>query len=506
MRNRLLHILSGLLLLSLFDLHGQELKPRIAGMEHDSTYMALLHKEYLLSRQLDSLEGATFEARQRFREEPQQRDEHTATILSLESQSMALQSEKRTLDNRLKTLEHDWLLKHWEQPTASQPDEEKEENRNYEAEPQKRYLTANACFRGELPASDYALLCQMQEQERDAAQCIEQYAENYALLLEKQQQHLLATEQGEADALYDQMDSLLMANNTLDSRLRELWEPIFDHKSYAYAYLLDRLNCDLLLESQIERLNEAQREADAKEGEFASDALVDYFIEKRALVSCEMEVASACQLFSARDSLQQEADYLASVEFRLPRISPERRHLLDYASIEFPKKVSYTTYTIPACTVYETGTIYRIRLMDSRYRQQANIFRGVEPLYLLQEGGRYIYFTGGFASLTEARLGCEQLTAKGFKMPVVVRWVDGKREEVSAEESDTTFRIEISGTDLLSDEVRELIREAAPGREISRMGSTFRIGGLPDPTTAEDLARKIRLKEGALTVKVVEEN
>ena len=89
---------------------------------------------------------------------------------------------------------------------------------------------------------------------------------------------------------------------------------------------------------------------------------------------------------------------------------------------------------------------------------------------------------------------------------MVVRWVDGKREEVSAEESDTTFRIEISGTDLLSDEVRELIREAAPGREISRMGSTFRIGGLPDPTTAEDLARKIRLKEGALTVKVVEEN
>ena len=505
MKTRLQYALSILLSGLMISASAQELKPRIAGMERDSAYMALLGREQLLIRQLDSLEGATSEARTRFREEPEKREEITAVILRLESQAMPLHSEKRTLSNQLRNLEHDWLLKNWEQPALSRESAPEEEAPNYEEAPKKRYLIDNACFRGELPKADYDLLCEVQEQEREAARLIERYAENYARLLELQQQHLLATEQGRADSLYAEMESLLTENGGLNHTLSTIWEPIFDHKSYAYAYLLDRLNCDQLLETQIDRLNEAQREADAEQGKYASDALAGYFIEKRALVRCELELATACLLFSARDSLQQEADYLASVEFRLPRISPERRHLLDYTPITFPKKVSYTTYSVPACTVYETGTIYRIRLMTSRYRQKAEIFRGVEPLYLLQEEGRYLYFTGGFATLAEARMACELLSSKGFKMPTVVRWVDGEREEVSEDENTTMHRVEISGTDQLSDELKEVIREAAPGHEISRIGSTFRIGGFSEQRAAEELARKIRLKDGTLEVVVHQE-
>lgn len=480
---------------------AQELRPRIAGMERDSAYMALLDREHHLSRELDSLQEALLKTRTRFREEPEMRDQITTTLLALEERLLSVGSEKQHYSEQLKALEEEWSLKNLKETLPVKAAKDEEQKPDYQKMPKNRFLIANACFRGELPEEEYARLVEVQNDERNAAHVIELYAENYAHLLEMQQRYLQTTEQGEADSLFNHMEQLSAENNELNDSLKGLWGPIFDHKSYAYAYLLDRLGKDLLLEQQIERLSEAQREADALQGEYASDALVDYFIEKRALTTCEMELAAAFDLFPARDSLQHEADYLSSVDYRLPRIVSERRYLLDYAPVEFPAKVSYTTYKVPACKIHERGTIYRIRLLSSKYRQQANIFRGVEPLYLLQQEGRYIYFTGGFSTLAEARVACELLRQKGFKQPTVVRWVDGHEEEVPEDEG-SRIRLEISGTDRLSERVIGFIREATPEPEISRSGSTFHVGGFSEMSVAEELARKIRLAESALTVQV----
>ncbi len=504
MKNTLRYLLLTLLLLIAVHTAAQE--PTPDGTAREAHYNVLKGRSEALAQRLDSLQEAASEARLRFRDEPEARELHTATILALEEQLLQLGNEQRLIMRELATLEQEQLLQQLATPQAeavSRPDEERP---NYEAAPKYRYLIRNACFRGELPAKDYERLQEVQEQEREAARMIEHFAENYARLMELQQPYLLTTEQHEADSLYHEMNRLIEQNRALDDSLRNLWEPIFDHKSYAYAYLLDHLGYEQLLEGQIERLNEARREADALNGEYASDALSSYFIEKRALTSCELELAAAFHLQQARDSLQQEADYLSSVDYRLPHLSPERRYLLDYASVEFPRQVSYTTYKVPACEIPERGTIYRIRLLSSRYRQQAEIFRGVEPLYLLQEGGRYLYFTGGFATLAEARLACELLLEKGFRLPVVVRWVDGRMEEVSDQESSSLLRIEISGTDHLPEGVRALIREALPGQEIIRSGNSFRIGGIADPATAEELARRIRLEESGLEVTIATEN
>ncbi len=76
-----------------------------------------------------------------------------------------------------------------------------------------------------------------------------------------------------------------------------------------------------------------------------------------------------------------EANYLKSVEFRLPRIEPERRYLLDYQDVDFSTPSKYDARNpIPACKVYDHGTIYRIRLGRYRVKQSPAIFRGAWPL------------------------------------------------------------------------------------------------------------------------------
>lgn len=487
---------------------AQELRPRIAGLESDSTYMALLSTEQGLTRRIDSLNQALLLSRERYQQAPQEREQLTEALLGLESELLKVGGERRRVAEQLSHIEQEWFLLHHDSTpqtaTANQPATGSPE-RDYSQVPRHRMLVRNACFKQELPEEDYDQLLAVQELEQRASLLVERYADNYARLMELQQAHQTTTEQGVADSLYEQMNTHLEQNRQLDDSLARCWNRIFDQKGYAYAYLLDRTGITTLLEHQIERQNEARREADAQEGEYASDALMSYIIEKRALVQCEMELATAFSLVEARDSLSREAEYLAGVDYRLPRIEPERRYLLDYQNIDFPKKVSYTAYTIPACPIYESGTIYRIRLMDSKYRQQADIFRGVEPLYLLREGNRYIYFTGGFATLAEATVARELLLKKGFRAPVVVCWVDGELREVSEEEHAVHYRVEITGVERLSDEVKTLIQVQAPEREIARVGSTFIVGGFGEESEAEQLAREIRLTEGTLEVRVAEE-
>lgn len=485
---------------------AQELRPRIAGMERDSSYMALLAQQQQRTRALDSLQELTGELRSRFQEEPEAREQLTEEILPLEMQQLKLGREQRKAADQIERLEQEWLLKHMQlnpEMEVTQPQEEPLQMDKLQ--PEQRYLTANSHFHKTLPKGEYMRLKQMQEQERVAAHLVELYAENYARLRAVEQPYLTTSDQHEADSLYEVMATLNAENYRLNDSLKGAWDPIFDHKSYAYAYLLDYMDLEQLLVRQIEWLNDAQREADSRQGEYASDALCSYAIEKLALVKCEMELASALELESAQDSLKERAEQIARIDYRLTRIVPERRYLLDYAKVTFPGQVSYTTYKVPACKVHDKGTIYRIRLMTSRYRQKAEIFRGVEPLYLLQEGGRYIYYTGGFATLAEARACCEVLRKRGFRLPTVVRWVDGQSEEVSEQESSTVVRIEIRGTDRLSEPIRELIHRTDPEREITRVGESFLIGGFTQRSVAEELAREISLMEGSLTVELHEQ-
>ena len=121
----------------------------------------------------------------------------------------------------------------------------------------------------------------------------------------------------------------------LADSLSDAWNYIFDNKSYAYGYLMDKLGRDEILSREEERLSEAARQLSELRGETASDAVTDYFLRKKVLVGYETSVADMLGLTSARDSLRGVTAQLEGIDFRLPRIDVAERYFLDYDSVSF---------------------------------------------------------------------------------------------------------------------------------------------------------------------------
>ena len=91
--------------------------------------------------------------------------------------------------------------------------------------------------------------------------------------------------------------------------------------------------------------------------------------------------------------------------------------------------------------------------------------------------------------------------------PEIVVWTDGTARNLSLdpEAAKVTYRVEITGTDALSDEVKGVIAATGEGYELSRVGSQlFVVGAFDDRAVADRLAESIRQTDAALEVKVAE--
>ena len=99
------------------------------------------------------------------------------------------------------------------------------------------------------------------------------------------------------------------------------------------------------------------------------------------------------------------------------------------------------------------------------------------------------------------------LKKRGFVRPEIVVWTDGVYRNLSLEPDSQKllYRVEITGTDALSDEVKQLIAATAEGYELSRVGQQlFIIGSFDDKAVADRLADAIRQTDAALEIKVAE--
>lgn len=133
---------------------------------------------------------------------------------------------------------------------------------------------------------------------------------------------------------------------------------------------------------------------------------------------------------------------------------------------------------------------------------------GAYPLfYLINDEGKWCYYAGGFATLAEAEAAQALLKKRGFVRPEIVVWTDGAARNLSLdpEAAKVTYRVEITGTDALSDEVKGVIAATGEGYELSRVGSQlFVVGAFDDRAVADRLAESIRQTDAALEVKVAE--
>lgn len=483
---------------------------RIAGLENDEEYMSLLREEAQLQLREDSVEHAVEGLRRRLRETPAgERQRFAQEILQLESRIFELRNAKGRLIDRINAIEQEWVLANLDetvekprtgtprQPAAAIPDSLK-----------VRDLIRNSYFRDNLSAEDYAALQQAQELESQAAEYANRYFAGYATLAELAASYAAAATESEALEIHERFDGARKENEGTAAALAETGNYIFDNKSYAYSYLLDKLGRDDLLAREEERMADVRQQLATLRGETASDEVAEYFLRKRASVEYEQTMAGVLGLDAARDSLDAVARRLAETDFRQPKITIAERLFLDYDSVAFSKTPKYSYKNpIPECRVYARGTIYRILLGTFNTKRAADLFRGAYPLfYLINDEGKWCYYAGGFATREEADAAQALLKKRGFLRPEIVVWTDGEARNLSREpEAEAVaYRVEITGSESLSEAVKQAIAQHAEGSELSRVGQTFVIGTFDDRALADRLAAAIAQADAELQIKVAE--
>lgn len=484
-------------------------EPRIAGLENNAEYMSLLGEDARLQMREDSIVNAVAQLRQQLREDPTQRQRCSQEILQLESRIFEIRNAKGRLIDRINTIEQEWVLANLDAGSPTTGAARTEAVVTIPDSLKVRNLVDNLYFREHLADTDYSALRRAQRLEPQAEAYVNRFRANYDTLAELAEAYATVTTEAEAMEIYERMNALQGVNRVLADSLSETWNYIFDNKNYAYGYILDELGQEEILTREEDALSQASRRLSELRGTTASDAVTDYFLRKRVLVDYEEAVAGVLSLDAARDSLKGVAARLAESDFRMPRIDVAERYFLDYDSVAFSSTPKYSYQNpIPECKVYANGTIYRILLGTFNTKRAVSTFRGAYPLfYLVNDAGKWCYYTGGFATLEEAQEAQKLLKEHGFIRPEIVVWTDGVERNLSRdpEAQHLAFRVEITGREALSEEVKREIAQTAAGHELSRVGQQlFIVGGFDDRAVANRLAESIRQLDPELEIKVVE--
>lgn len=485
-------------------------EPRIAGLEGNGEYMQLLQEDDRLQRREDSVAGAVDGLRRRLRTGPAEREALSQEILRLENLIFDIRNAKGRVVDRINAIEQDWVLSNLgEAMVGTAPAAEERAVAPIPDSLKRRNLVANVCFREQLPEADYRALQRAQQLELQAVDYVNRYLANYNTLSELAAAYAAVETEAEAVEVYDRYRALQGLNRVLSDSLAGVWNYIFDNKSYAYGYLLDLLGHEEILVREEELLAEAQRKLSELRGRTASDEVADYFLRKRVAVDYEVCLAGVLGLDAARDSLRGVARQLEAVNYRQPPLEVAERFFLDYDSVAFSKTPVYSYKNpIPECKVYARGTIYRILLGTFNTKRAADLFRGTYPLcYQIDEAGKWRYYAGGFATREEAEHAQQLLKERGFLRPEIVMWTDGEARNLTRDPlaRSTAYRVEIAGTESLSEAVKQLIAAEAEGRELSRVGQElFVVGLFDDRVLADQLAAALAQTEPDLQIKVAE--
>lgn len=496
-------------LFSVAALRAQEIAPRIAGLENNTVYMTLLREDAELQIREDSVVNAVTRVRRLLREQPGNREVYAKEILGLEERIFEIRNAKGRLIDRINTIEQEWVLANLDAGVSAQDAGDPGMLSALPDSLKVRSLVDNLYFREHLPAADYEALRRAQRWERTVVEYVNRYFANYGEIASLAEQYAAAQTEQEALDLYEKYNTMQGFNRVLADSLGGVWNYIFDNKSYAYGYLLDKFGQDEVLAREEEHLSEAARQLSELRGHTVSDVVADYFLRKRVVVDYETAIADLLRLDAARDSLRGVAVQLEGVDFRLPKIEVTERFFLDYDSIAFSSVPKYSYQNpIPECRVYANGTIYRILLGTFNTKRAASTFKGAYPIcYRIGDDGKWSYFAGGFATRAEADEAQKQMKSKGFLRPEVVVWTDGQYRNLSREPEETlpSYRVEIVGAASLSDAAKEAIAATAGERELSRVGpQMFVVGVFDDKAIADQVAAAVAVAEPALEIKVAE--
>lgn len=463
----------------------------------------------------DSVQEVLNEHRTNYARREDMRERLAPMIASLEREVVRLQAE---YDNVVESLSQQDIksaltaYKEAQQSVGnSGKDVHKSEPKNEvyipDAERVKRDLVTNDYFVERLSSSDYAQLRESQQRESSVKIMVSNYLTGYSQLLALQREYMEVATREKADSI-----ALLFAAKgaelkQLDGEISSAWSSLYFNKMYSYDLLMERAGNSAMLDCSANATAQADREINENSGIYQSEALVGYYTRKKALVDYEMQLASSLSLTKSRDSLKMVQTDLKNCDYRLSKLSLERRSFILYEEIDVKIPSVYNSKNpVPLTKVYDYGTIYRIRIGLFSKRPNVSALRGVMPLSYTNayNKGLYAYFVGGFRTEQEAKEGVAYLKKIGFRDPIVAVWVDGEYYPTVEEmrRSESQYNIEISGVPTLTEDIKAKIIAHKSDCAISRVGSTFIVGTFEGKSAAEAVAADIRSVNSDIVVEV----
>ena len=515
---------AGVLCLTAFSVSGQQVSARVAGLENDKEYMALLVREAELHRTEDSVVRIIGDTRRLFSSDlsSSDREKYSAEILKLEKELFEIRNRIGVTANEIGTIEQAFIVSRMNGPQpqdgAAAPDVAPDAPAGQSSD-----LVRNAYFRENLPQKDYEALLEARNREGLPAQLIDVYRSNYRKLDLLARQYDTTRNRSEAEAIYSMIGSVASLNRTVEDSLSRVWSGIYDDKVYAYNYLLDKMGKTDLLNDFGERFRQNRQAVAAVQDEVASSVLFEYPLQRTLVVAYEQTLAGLLGYAAAADSLQRcmkalEAD---TQVYALPVIDPQERIFIEYAPIERHSPSVYNSRNpIPENETQQRGTVYRIQLGAFAQKQPVSIFKGVSPLcYDKTEEGRYRYCAGAFRERAEAEAALVEMKKMGFRKPEIVVWRDGEFEMIGGESAlsdrsgETLYRVRIEGQgESLNERIREIADARSDGRELTLARGTdedgnivYTIGNFDSRQEAEALCGEINAEdEGSAEVEELE--
>ena len=464
----------------------------------------------------DSVAEVLAEHRVNYANNEAMREKLTPTILSLEKEVVRLQAEYDKVVAALAQSDAQVALKAYEQALIDAKNQAKAskvvaENKGAAYTPDrarmKRDLVANDYFAEQLSASDYKNLSEAQKREKRVREYVDRYFTKYSELLALQRRYMSVATKEEADKQAKLFDAKKGELASLDKEISAVWSPLYYNKMYAYDLLMERSGQTAMLDFSAERTARAEREVNENSDIYQSDAVVGYLARKKALTEYEMRIASTLSLTTSRDSLKVVMAGLKNRDYRLSKLSLQRRSFIVYEDISVKTPTIYNSKNpVPQTKVYDYGTVYRIRVGLFSKRPNVTAMRGVVPLSYTTayNNGMYAYFVGGFRTEQEAKDGVARLKKLGFRDPIIAVWVDGEYYSTVDEmrRSQSHYNIEISGVATLSDDVKALILSHKSDCTISRIGTTFVVGSFEGKSVAEAVVADLKAADAAINANI----
>lgn len=464
----------------------------------------------------DSVADVLAEQRAKYGKNESLRKELAPVILSLEKELVKLQGEydrevalvaQQDVKGALAAYEEALKSSATAKTEPAVVEESKPSGYSVDKSRQKRDLVANDFFAERLSPADYKALLDAQKRETKLKAVVERYFSGYGALLARQREYMEAPTKPEADSITTLFVAQTETLSKIDEEITSISSSLFYNKLYAYDLIMERDGNTAMLDFAAEAVARAEREINENSDQYQSDALVGYFARKKALTEYEMKIASMLSLSASRDSLKVVMSELKNRDYRLSKLSLQRRSFIDYEEISVKTPTVYTAKNpVPRTKVYDYGTIYRIRIGLFSKRPNISALRGVMPLSYSDSynGNMIAYFVGGFRTEQEANEGAAYLKKLGFKEPIIAVWVDGEYYPTVEDmrRSQSLYNLEISGVATLTEEMKSKILSHKSDCSISRIGTTFVVGTFDGKSSAEAVATELQSLGGNIVVKI----